>query len=103
MAKSNFQLPLHAPNLVIAATASDGSTYQKCAFNTQACEQLNAWLGGYESVLKRMTPSKFNWLIHAMLFYHTNHVIKEQKIKERKEEAENLDDDNEDISNDGLE
>ena len=50
-----------------------------------------------------MTPSKFNWLIHAMLFYHTNHVIKQQKIKERKEEAANLDDDNEDISNDGLE
>ena len=37
-----------------------------------------------------------------MLFYHTNHVIKQQKIKERKEEAANLDDDNEDISNDGL-
>jgi CxC5 like cysteine cluster associated with KDZ transposases/CxC6 like cysteine cluster associated with KDZ transposases len=92
-----------APNLVITATASDGSTYQKRAFNTQACEQLNAWLGGYESILKRMTPSKFNWLIHAMLFYHTNHVIKQQKIKERKGKAANLNDDNEDISNDGLE
>ena len=40
-----------APNLVITAKASDGSTYQKCAFNTQACEQLNAWLGGFESIL----------------------------------------------------
>ena len=44
-----------APNF-ITATASDGSTYQKRAFNTQACEQLNAWLGGFESILKRMTP-----------------------------------------------
>ena len=37
-----------------------------------------------------------------MLFYHTNHVIKQQKIKERKGKAVNLNDDNEDISNDGL-
>ena len=89
--------------MIIIATASDGSTYQKCAFNTQACEQLNAWLGGYESILKRMTPSKFNWLIHAMLFYHTNHVIKQQKLKERKGKAAKLNDDNDDNSNDGLE
>ena len=41
-----------APNLVITSTAADGSTYEKCAFNTQACEQLNAWLGGFESILK---------------------------------------------------
>ena len=36
-------------------------------------------------------------------FITTNHVIMQQKIKERKEEAANLNDDNEDISNDGLE
>jgi hypothetical protein len=70
-----------APNLVITATASDGTTYQKCAFNTQACEQLNAWLGGFESILKRMTPPNFNWFIHIMLFYHTRNVIKQQKNK----------------------
>lgn len=44
----------------------------------QACEQLNAWLGGFESILKRMTPSNFNWFLHTMLFYHTQHVIKKQ-------------------------
>ena len=41
-----------APNLVITTTAADGSTYAKHGFNTQACEQLNAWLGGFESILK---------------------------------------------------
>jgi hypothetical protein len=75
---------------MITATSFDGSTYQKCAFNTQACEQLNAWLGGYESILKRMTPSNFNWFIHAMLFYHTKNVIKQKISKERKEEAERV-------------
>ena len=42
------------------------------------CEQLNAWLGGFESILKRMIPSNFNWFLHTMLFYHTQHVVKKQ-------------------------
>ncbi|EDR13461.1 uncharacterized protein LACBIDRAFT_322419 [Laccaria bicolor S238N-H82] len=40
--------------------------------SVQVCEQLNAWLGGYQSILKRMTPGNFNWFLHTMLFYHTN-------------------------------
>jgi CxC5 like cysteine cluster associated with KDZ transposases/CxC6 like cysteine cluster associated with KDZ transposases len=68
-----------APNLVIRGTNNDGDPYQKHAFNTQACEQLNAWLGGFESILKRMTPGNFNWFLHTMLCYHTVHVLKRQK------------------------
>ena len=44
----------------------------------QACEQLNSWLGGYESILKRMIPGNFDWFLHSMLFYHTKHVLKRQ-------------------------
>ena len=44
----------------------------------QACEQLNSWLGGFEQVLKRMTPANFDWFLHAMLFYHTQQVIAKQ-------------------------
>ncbi|KAF8999984.1 hypothetical protein BDQ17DRAFT_1391397 [Cyathus striatus] len=60
-----------APNLVYIAQDRD-------AFNTQACEQLNSWLGGFESIMKHMTPSNFNWFIHSMIFHHTQHVIKQQ-------------------------
>ena len=28
-----------------------------------------------------MTPSNFNWFLHAMLFYHTRHVIEKQNKK----------------------
>ena len=45
----------------------------------KACEQLNAWLGGFNSILRRMTQSNFNWFLHFMLFYHTVHVIARQK------------------------
>jgi len=47
----------------------------------QACEQLNAWLGGFESILKRMTPSNFNWFLHVMLFLHTRLQIEKQANK----------------------
>ncbi|TFK31933.1 hypothetical protein BDQ12DRAFT_701383 [Crucibulum laeve] len=41
-----------APNLY-------GKPYYKWAFKTQACEQLNAWLGGFESILKQMAHNNF--------------------------------------------
>ena len=47
----------------------------------QACEQLNAWLGGFESILKRMTPSNFNWFLHVMLFLHTRLLTEKQANK----------------------
>ena len=60
---------------------------------TQVCEQLNAWLGGYQSILKRMTPGNFNWFLHTMLFYHTKYVIRKQMINKQPEEKEDEEDD----------
>ena len=68
-----------APNLVIIDHDKDGNPYYKRAFNTQACEQLNAWLGGFESMLRKMTQGNFDWFLHAMLFYHTQKVIERQQ------------------------
>ena len=56
----------------------------------QVCEQLNAWLGGYQSILICMTPGNFDWFLHTMLFYHTKYVLQKQKLKKKK-----LDEDNE--------
>src|SRR6266498_995200 len=72
-----------APNLVIPTTNKHGQPCFKHAFNTQACEQLNSWLGGYESILKCMTPGNFNWFLHTMLYYHTKHVLKKQELRRR--------------------
>ncbi len=47
----------------------------------KACEQLNSWLGGYASIVKRMTPSNFNWFLHTMFFLHTKRVL--QKAENR--------------------
>ena len=56
----------------------------KQAFNTQACEQLNEWIGGFDSILKRMTIDNFNWFLHVMLFYYTENVLNKITEKERK-------------------
>ncbi|PPQ91761.1 hypothetical protein CVT25_000504 [Psilocybe cyanescens] len=78
-----------APNLVLPAVDKKGNPCWKRTFNTQACEQLNSWLGGYESILKWMTPGNFDWFLHTMLFYHSKYIIEKQKAqKERKEKAE---------------
>jgi hypothetical protein len=81
-----------APNLVVVERNNDGVPYYRRAFNTQACEQLNAWLGGFEIILKRMTSGNFNWFLHTLLFYHTKHVIERQQMK-KKDEEENIDSD----------
>ena len=78
-----------APKLVTTERDAAGQLYYKRAFNTEACEQLNAWLGGFESILKRMTSGNFNWFLHTMLFYHTMQVLKKQsKKREREEESD---------------
>jgi hypothetical protein len=38
-------------------------------------------MGGYEPILKKMTPGNFNWFLHSMPFYHTRHVIAKQEEK----------------------
>ncbi|KAF8989650.1 hypothetical protein BDQ17DRAFT_1393270 [Cyathus striatus] len=67
-----------APNLVVVESDIHGRPHHKRAFNTQACEQLNAWLGGFQNMLNRMTFINFNWTIHALLFIYTQKVIKKQ-------------------------
>ena len=57
----------------------------------QACEQLNAWLGGFDSILKRITPGNFNWFLHSMLFYHAQYVLEKQKQKDINEEKDDDD------------
>ena len=76
-----------APNLVVVEKDKEGKPYQKHAFNTQACEQLNAWLGGFETMLRKMTVGNFNWFLHTMLSYHTKLVIEKQAKKGEKDSS----------------
>ena len=77
-----------APNLVVVEYDKSGNPHYKRAFNTQACEQLNAWLGGFQVILNRMTAGNFDWFLHTMLYLHTERVILKQVQKQRKRQRE---------------
>jgi hypothetical protein len=38
-----------------------------------------------------MTPGNFNWFLHTMLYYHTKHVLRKQKMAEIKMQEESSD------------
>ncbi|KIJ92194.1 hypothetical protein K443DRAFT_113950 [Laccaria amethystina LaAM-08-1] len=82
-------------NPVIPAVDKFGNDCFQRTFNTQACEQLNSWLGGFELILKCMTPANFDWFLHSMLFYHSSFVLKKQGIKQRRAENREIDDESE--------
>ena len=91
-----------APNLVVLAQDKRGRPVLKRAFNTQVCEQLNAWLGGFEPILKKMKPGNFDWFIHVMLFFHTQTVHnkqakKSQKLQENDDEESGEEEQGEDL------
>ncbi|KAJ8697714.1 hypothetical protein PTI98_004490 [Pleurotus ostreatus] len=85
-----------APNLVVVDEDKQGNPYYKRAFNTQACEQLNAWLGGFQTVLNWMTVSNFDFTMHVLLFLHTQCVIARQQGREEEagDESEDEEDEN---------
>ncbi|KAF8989003.1 hypothetical protein BDQ17DRAFT_1393356 [Cyathus striatus] len=68
-----------APNLVVVERDIN-------AFNTQACEQLNAWLGGFQGILNRMSVDNFNWTTHALLYIHTQRVVQIQSKRNNQNE-----------------
>lgn len=88
-----------APNLVQFVRDRNGVLQMQRAFNTQVCEQLNSWIGGFESILKRMTPGKFNWFLHTMLFLQTQYVLN-KKVSTVAEDVED-EDDRDNFGNDG--
>ena len=45
-----------------------------------------------------MTPNNFNWLLHSLLFLHTQRVIKAQEDKAKKSE----DDDDDETDTEGV-
>ena len=59
---------------------------------------MNAWIGGFQPILSRMTPNNFNWLLHSLLFLHTQRVIEAQQDKAKKSE----DDDDDETDTEGV-
>ena len=83
--------------MVVVENDNSGNPHYKRAFNTQACEQLNAWLGGFQSILNKMTVNNFNWTLHALLFLHTQKVINKQNARKANNVDDESDEDEEEV------
>jgi hypothetical protein len=89
-----------APNLVVVDYDRLGHPHYKCAFNTQTSEQLNAWIGGFGSIVNRMTVGNFDWFIHVMFFLHTLIVIEKQAEKRMRSGVDAVEGDDEEDEED---
>jgi hypothetical protein len=49
-----------------------------------------------------MTLNNFNWLLHSLLFLHTQRVIKAQQDKAKKSEDDDDDDDDNETDTEGV-
>ena len=61
---------------------------------------MNGWIGGFETILKRMTQGNFNWFLHTMLFLHTVQAIEKQKARDDDDDDDDEDDDDDDDEDD---
>ena len=61
---------------------------------------MNAWLGGFQYILNKMTPGNFDWFLHSLLFLHAERVI--QKQNERAMGSQQNNDDEEEEEDLGI-
>ncbi|KZS93214.1 hypothetical protein SISNIDRAFT_411721, partial [Sistotremastrum niveocremeum HHB9708] len=58
------------PDLVIPKVNENGQTLLTRAFNTETAEQFNAWLSGYEGIVRHMTDYHYDFFIHALFLMY---------------------------------
>ncbi|EJD32917.1 hypothetical protein AURDEDRAFT_77376, partial [Auricularia subglabra TFB-10046 SS5] len=83
-------MDMSAPNLVISTQDAQGRTVHRRAYNSQAAEQLNAWISGYQPILNRMTVANFLWYVLVLLLLHARSV--EYRAARRNQQANMTDD-----------
>jgi hypothetical protein len=86
-----------ALNLVNVENDARGNPHYKRAFNTEACEQLNAWIGGFQLILNKMTVNNCNWTLHALLFLHTQKIIEKQRARKDNQQDSSDNSEEEDV------
>ncbi|KAJ7884254.1 hypothetical protein B0H13DRAFT_1628751, partial [Mycena leptocephala] len=56
---------------------ANGICHQTRAFNTEATEQLNSWLNGFESQLRQMSDVNYDFFVHVMMMIYAEKVQKQ--------------------------
>jgi len=72
-------------DLLFVDFQGDGDIVLRRAFNSEAAEQLNAWLTSFEMQLKQMSDVSFDFFMHSILL-----IYKEQREKKLKKQGKDL-------------
>ncbi|KAJ6478188.1 hypothetical protein C8R45DRAFT_1156833 [Mycena sanguinolenta] len=66
------------PDLIRVEMDMNGTAHQTRAFNTpyntETAEQLNSWLSGFESQLRHMSATNYDFFIHALMMLYAEQV-----------------------------
>ncbi|KAJ6617295.1 hypothetical protein B0H10DRAFT_2384459 [Mycena sp. CBHHK59/15] len=62
------------PDLVLVEEDKNGEQHQTRAFNTEAVEQLNSWLTGFEPQLRQMSEVNYDFFIHILMMIYGENV-----------------------------
>ncbi|KAJ6613065.1 hypothetical protein B0H10DRAFT_1806149 [Mycena sp. CBHHK59/15] len=62
------------PDLVLVEEDENGEQHQTRAFNTEAAEQLNSWLTGFEPQLRQMSEVNYDFFIHILMMIYGENV-----------------------------
>ncbi|KAJ6474228.1 hypothetical protein C8R45DRAFT_1160429 [Mycena sanguinolenta] len=62
------------PDLIRVEMDMNGTAHQTRAFNTETAEQLNSWLSGFESQLRQMSATNYDFFIHALMMLYAERV-----------------------------
>lgn len=79
------------PDLVVAQDDAAGTSHQTRAFNTETAEQLNAWLNGYEALLRQMTDVNYDFFVHVLFLLFAEQIEDRIEKRERQLDADFFD------------
>ncbi|KAF7358803.1 hypothetical protein MSAN_01219600 [Mycena sanguinolenta] len=69
------------PDLIRVEMDMNGTAHQTRAFNTETAEQLNSWLSGFESQLRHMSATNYDFLIHALMMLYAERI--QRRVREK--------------------
>ncbi|KAJ7810611.1 hypothetical protein B0H13DRAFT_1528688, partial [Mycena leptocephala] len=53
---------------------ANGTRHQTRAFNTEIAEELNSWLNGFESQLRKMSDVNYDLFTHVVMMIYAERV-----------------------------
>lgn len=75
------------PDLIRVEEDEDGNKHITRAFNTETAEQFNAWLDGFDAMLRQMSDVNFDIYIHVLMLLFGEKVAEGARTEDAEDEG----------------